>query len=88
MAADPPAELVLAGRHRFSDYALIFRIQEGESGTTFRAETRARFPGLAGWLYRAMVIGSRGHVVVVRHILHRVRRRSERERGSIIMEAR
>jgi hypothetical protein len=78
-AADAPRELALAGRHRFSDYALIFHLDDLGSGRTrLRAETRAEFPGLKGRAYRAMVIGSRGHVVVTRRLLDAVKRRAER----------
>jgi len=77
--AERPRELALLGRHRFSDYALIFRFDEldGER-TRLRAETRAEFPGLRGRIYRAMVIGSGGHVLVVRRLLGAVRQRAER----------
>ena len=77
--AEPPRELALVGRHRFSDYALILRIDDlGDGRTRLRAETRAEFPGLKGRAYRAMVIGTRGHVLVTRRILGAVKRRAER----------
>ena len=77
--AEAPRELVLVGRHRFSDYALTFRLDALEDGTTrVRAETRAAFPGLGGRLYRAAVIGTRGHVVVLGRLLRAVERRVER----------
>ena len=77
--ADPGDELALAGSHRFSDYALIFRLDRlGGERTTLRAETRAVFPGLRGRAYRALVIGTRGHVLVTRRLLGAVRRRAER----------
>ncbi|MGW0188575.1 hypothetical protein ACWDV7_22805 [Streptomyces sp. NPDC003362] len=76
-AADPGRELVLVGRHRFSTYALIFRLDEAGPGrTVLRAETRARFPGPAGALYGRLVIGSGGHAIGVRRLLAAVRRRS------------
>ena len=76
--ADPPAELVLEGEHRFSRYALIFRLDELEAERTrVRAETRAAFPGAAGRIYRALVIGTRGHVVAVRRLLRATRHRAE-----------
>jgi hypothetical protein len=76
--AQRPRELALAGRHRFSDYALIFRLDEdGSNCTTLRAETRAAFPGLEGRTYRAMVIGTRIHVLMTRRILGAVKRRAE-----------
>jgi hypothetical protein len=77
--AEPGSKLALAGRHRFSEYALVFHLT-GDGGTTrLRAETRARFPGAAGRLYRAAVIGTRGHVLVTMRLLGAVKRRAERD---------
>jgi hypothetical protein len=39
-----------------------------------RATTYAAFPGARGQAYRALVIGSRAHVLAGRHLLHAVRR--------------
>jgi hypothetical protein len=76
--AERPRQLALAGRHRFSDYALIFRIDDlGGGRTRLRAETRAEFPGLRGRAYRAMVIGTRGHVLLTRRLLGAIKRRAE-----------
>ncbi|MGW2382568.1 hypothetical protein [Streptomyces sp. NPDC001658] len=76
-AADPPRELVLIGRHHFSTYALTFRLEEAGAGRTrLRAETRARFPGPAGNLYRLMVVGTGAHAVFTRRLLAAVRRRA------------
>jgi len=77
-SAAPPHELALRGRHRFSDYALTFRLEGEGSRTTVRAETRATFPGLKGRVYRALVIGTGGHVVITRRLLNAIRRRAER----------
>jgi hypothetical protein len=78
-SAEPPRDLALRGRHRFSDYALTFRLdQEDGARTILRAETRAAFPGLKGHAYRALVIGTRGHVLVTRRLLDGIRRRAER----------
>jgi hypothetical protein len=78
-SAEPPLELALAGSHRFSDYALIFRLDELEDGRSqVRAETRAEFPGFKGGVYRALVIGTRMHVLVTRRILEAARKRAER----------
>lgn len=80
-SAERPRLLALAGSHRFSNYALIFRLDEGGGGQTrIRAETRAEFPGLKGGAYRALVIGTRGHVLVTRRLLGAVKRRAERAR--------
>lgn len=75
----PSALLALLGAHRFARYALVFRVDRlpGER-SRLRAETRAEFPGIRGRLYRTAVIGSRGHVLVVRRLLRAVRRRAER----------
>jgi hypothetical protein len=77
-AAVPGAELVLEGRHRFSTYALIFRLESIDSDRSrLRAETRAAFPGVAGSVYRLLVIDTRGHLIAVRRMLAAVKRDSE-----------
>ncbi|HEU5106695.1 MAG TPA: hypothetical protein VFU11_12760 [Solirubrobacterales bacterium] len=76
--AEPGSELALAGRHRYSEYALVFRLEGGEGTTRLRAETRARFPGAPGRLYRAGVIGTRVHVLVTLRLLGAVKQRAER----------
>lgn len=74
-----PVVLALMGQHRFSRYALIFRIVEKPSGLVLlSAQTRAEFPGAKGKAYRGLVIGTRGHVLVTRSIMRSVRRRAER----------
>jgi hypothetical protein len=76
---EPANELALAGRHRFSTYLLTFRLEDGRrGGTTIVAETRAAFPGAKGAVYRALVIGTRMHVVVTRRLLTAAKRRAER----------
>ena len=72
----PERELTLLGSHHFSNYALVFRL-EGLGGRRSRlvAETRAEFPGLKGRAYRALVIGTRMHVLVTRRVLRNVARR-------------
>jgi hypothetical protein len=76
--AELTAELALRGNHRFSDYALIFRLDESDANRTcLHAETRATFPGLKGGTYRTMVIGTRAPDVLVTHrILNTVKRRA------------
>lgn len=77
--SQPVVELALEGEHRFSRYALIFRMDAlGPDRVRLRAETRAAFPGPSGRVYRALVIGTRGHVLVVRRLLRAVKGRSER----------
>jgi hypothetical protein len=79
--AIPGRELSLEGRHRFSRYALNFHIEELEDDRTrVSAETRAEFPKLHGRAYRALVIGTGGHVLVVHHMLAAVKRAAERSR--------
>lgn len=73
-----PSVLALLGEHRFSRYALIFRVERTAGGTRLRAETRAEFPGGKGRAYRALVIGTRGHVLAVRRVLRQVKRTAER----------
>jgi hypothetical protein len=81
--AVPPVLLALLGEHRYSRYALVFRIDllPGQRSRV-RAETRAEFPGIKGSLYKAGVIGTRGHVFAVRSILKAVKRRAERRVSS------
>jgi hypothetical protein len=76
--ASPPHVLALEGRHRFSTYSLTFHLEPLDAGgTRLRAETRAAFPGWAGSVYRLLVIGTRGHRVLVRRLLSTIRRRAE-----------
>lgn len=67
--------LLLVGRHRFSRYAFELVLTEPRPGLSrLAARTYAEFPAPRGRAYRAVVIGTRGHVVVVRRILGQVRR--------------
>ncbi|MFB9904148.1 hypothetical protein [Allokutzneria oryzae] len=78
-SAVPGTELVLQGRHRFSTYALTFRLDQlGPGRSRLRAESRAAFPGPLGRCYRFLVIGTGGHVLAVRRLLSRVAARAER----------
>jgi hypothetical protein len=77
--AAPGQTLALVGRHRFSDYALIFHLDGASDGvTTIRAETRATFPGVKGGIYKTLVIRTRGHVLVTRRLLKAMKQRAER----------
>ncbi|HUB99173.1 MAG TPA: hypothetical protein VMS11_05060 [Solirubrobacterales bacterium] len=79
-AAEPQRELVLAGAHRFSRYALTVRLDDlGGGRTRLQAETRAEFPGLKGSIYRALVIGTRMHVLLTRRIIAAAKARAERQ---------
>jgi hypothetical protein len=76
-----PSVLALMGAHRFSCYALVFRLTDNLDGTVrLAAETRAEFPGRAGSAYRVAVIGTRGHVLATTSVLRAVRRRAEHPR--------
>jgi hypothetical protein len=78
-ATVPNSELTLEGRHRFSSYALIFRLEPvGSDHSRLRAESRAVFPGLPGRIYRLIVVGTGVHVVTVRRLLAVIERRSAR----------
>ncbi|MRH86099.1 hypothetical protein GFY24_01240 [Nocardia sp. SYP-A9097] len=71
--ADPPNRLATTGRHAFSRYALVFTLtEESPTRTRLTAESRGEFPGLHGRIYRALVIGTGGHRLVVRNMLHRI----------------
>jgi hypothetical protein len=71
----PGQQIELSGRHRFSRYRLVFELTDtGEGETVLSAKTYAEFPGLHGRVYRALVIGSRAHVVAVQGMLRAIRR--------------
>jgi hypothetical protein len=73
----PPHELVLAGRHRFSEYRLTFLVEPlDDVCSRVRAVTHARFPGLHGEAYRTLVIRSGMHVLVTRRLLDAVKQRT------------
>jgi hypothetical protein len=81
--AEPGSHLALAGRHRYSDYALVFHLDGDGRTTRLRAETRAQFPGASGRLYRAAVIGTRGHMLVTTRLLGAVKRLAEAPRSRL-----
>ena len=65
----------LTGSHRFARYLLVFDLADGADATTLlSARTYAQFPGFHGQLYRYLVIGSKVHVVVTKHMLRVMRR--------------
>ena len=54
---------------------LAFEVADASDGATqLRAKTYAEFPGVRGRAYRALVIGTRAHVVAANHILRSIRR--------------
>lgn len=73
-----PRHLALRGRHRFSRYEIAFDVDPGPHGVTLSARTSAEFPGIAGRVYRALVIGSGGHRLLVRRMLKHIARSAER----------
>jgi hypothetical protein len=77
-SSSTPERMGLSGRHRFADYELAFELHPTQDGVEVRARTSADFPGTAGRLYRALVIGSGGHRVAVAAMLRRIRRAAER----------
>jgi hypothetical protein len=70
VTAQRPSRIELAGKHRFSRYKLVILIDDGR----VRAQTYAAFPGVSGRMYKALVIGSRVHRLVVRRMLRRIAR--------------
>ncbi len=71
----PEERLVLTGRHRFARYRLAFQLTDGTAGnTSLSATTCAAFPGFPGRTYRAMVVGTGAHALVVRHMLRSIAR--------------
>lgn len=73
-----PVMLALAGEHRYAQYAVVFRIDllPGQRSRV-RLETRALFAPGKGKLYRAAVVGTRGHTIIVNRMLRSIKRRAE-----------
>lgn len=77
--AAPRRELILAGRHRFASYELVFHIDRRDlCETQLRAVSRATFPSVFGWVYGRLLISTGMHVRAVRSLLSAVQRRAER----------
>jgi 8-oxo-dGTP diphosphatase len=74
VAAERAVRLALAGRHRYADYELVFRLEAVPGGTRLRAETRAEFPGALGSAYRTMLMRTQLHALATRRLLARVAR--------------
>lgn len=71
--ATPPQRFALKGRHLFAVYRWVFELDDlGPRRTQVRSQTWAAFPGLHGKVYRALVIGTGAHRVVVRAMLRRI----------------
>lgn len=73
-ADDPPRLLTLAGRDRFSRYEMDVRVEPAPGGSVVVVATWADFPGWHGRAFRALVLGSRGHVLAVRRMLATIAR--------------
>jgi hypothetical protein len=81
--ARAPERFALKGRHPFAVYRWVFELDaEAPQCTRIRSATWADFPGLHGKIYRALVIGSGGHRVVVRGMLRRIAARVLAERAA------
>ena len=78
VAVERPSVLALAGRHRYSDYELVFRIDDlGAGRSRLRAETRAIFPGRRGAVYRMLLMGTRAHALATHRLIARVAREAD-----------
>ena len=76
--SEPPFIWGLEGSHRFSTYGLEFRVDSiGPARSALHAESRARFDGVSGTLYRAAVIGTGGHAFAVGLLLARMKAAAE-----------
>ena len=77
--SESPVRLELTGKHRFSNYSLTWTIDEAPNGNSrLAATTRARFPGIHGRAYKAVVIDSSAHARITRRMLEAVGRRATR----------
>ncbi|MEV4619923.1 hypothetical protein AB0J74_14590 [Asanoa sp. NPDC049573] len=75
----PGRRLLLHGRHHFSRYALHLTLAEDAGHTRLTARTDAAFPGVHGWCYRQLVIGSGAHAVLLDRLLRTIRRHAEHQ---------
>jgi hypothetical protein len=86
--ARPPERFALKGRHPFATYRWVFELDnEAPQRTCVRSATWAHFPGLHGKIYRALVIGTGAHRVVVRWTLKRIATRALADRTQISGDA-
>nr|WP_232006714.1 DUF2867 domain-containing protein [Mycobacterium sp. 1245805.9] len=67
-----PELFALKGRHPFAIYRWVFELDDVAPGTRVRSATWAAFPGIHGKAYRALVIGTGAHRIVVRRVLRRI----------------
>jgi hypothetical protein len=86
--ARSPERFALKGHHLFARYLWAFELDdEAPHRTRIRSATWAHFPGLHGKIYRALVIGTGLHRVVVRATLARIAARALAERTEISEDA-
>ncbi|HVA06468.1 MAG TPA: hypothetical protein VNG12_07005 [Acidimicrobiales bacterium] len=79
--SDAPTLWGLEGSHFFARYALTFRVTPlNDQRCQVSAESSGSFPGIHGAAYRALVIGTGGHVVSVRGMLRQIKADAERPR--------
>ena len=78
VASDRAREVVLGGRHRFSRYRLVFRIDPEGDDSRLAAVTYADFPGVRGRVYRAGLMVSTGHRRATQNMLDTVARRAQK----------
>lgn len=73
-----PVMLALTGEHKYAKYAVVFRIDllPGQRSRV-RLETRAQFAPGKGRLYKAAVLSTRGHIIIVNRMLRSIKRRAE-----------
>lgn len=69
--------VVMSGEHRFARYELIFECGRMSGITSVNAETRARFLGVKGFIYKLLVVGTGAHRRVVKRILRGLKKRAE-----------
>jgi len=72
----PEHSVILEGEHRFSRYSLTFDLYDKELCAT----THAKFPGVRGLAYKAVLLGARGHVLAMRRLLRLIKSQAERTR--------
>lgn len=72
-----PELLRLTGRHCFSEYSLEWKVTQlpGERSQLI-ATTRARFPGIHGRVYKALIIGSGAHARITRRMVAAIARKA------------
>jgi len=65
----PHEQLHLGGSHPFAAYQLLFDLAYDAGQTVVTARTSAGFPGRAGRIYRALIVSTGAHALIVRRFL-------------------